>query len=100
MKRMLSLVIVLVVLGTYGCGRNPANSNKSSLPSQPAPTSQSTGSSQASQRSTQDNYTAQDLKKLSPADLQAQADKVQSEIDQLLNDLDKDGEGANLAQEQ
>ncbi len=100
MKRILVVLTVLVVLGTYGCGRNLANGKSNVVPAQPAPASQSTGLNQSSQSSPQDNYTAQDLKKLSSTDLEAQADKVQKEIDQLLNDLDKDSDGANLAQEQ
>lgn len=98
MKRILVVAIVLAALGTYGCGRNPANRN--GAPDQTAPRTQSAGLNQASQSSTQDNYTAKDLKKLSSADLEAQADKVQNEIDQLLNDLDKDSDASNLAQEQ
>ncbi len=96
MKRILVVVIVLAALGTYGCGRNSINRN--GVPAQPAPAAQSTGSNQSS--STQDNYNAKDLKKLSSTDLEAKADKVQGEIDQLLSDLDKDSDGANLAQEQ
>lgn len=80
MKRIIALVLMIFSLAllSLGCSRDPGH-KKSTPPAQQGVQSQSS--------------------KPSSAEVDAQTDKVQAEIDSLLNDLENDSDELNLAKE-
>lgn len=83
MKRIIALVLIIfsLTLLSLGCSRDPGH-KKSTPPVQP----------------TQQGAQPQSSKP-SSAEVDAQTDKVQAEIDSLLSDLENDSDELNLAKE-
>ncbi len=91
MKRILIVALTILALNflVFGCAKSQKAAKS------PA---QNTQSTQTNQITTQDTTQATNQKQ-TPAELDAQAEKIQAEIDKLLSDLEKDSDLANLANE-